>query len=99
MGYNGTQNHTQRGRLRRAVPTLCPPGRWAHAEQVARACYRRRNALPTRDLVVDLMVADIARGYVNTGVFPRADVDPVAHVAEDDDRAGTSRIWGQKEQY
>ena len=50
--------------------------------------------------VVDLMVADIiARGYVNTGVFSRADVDPVARVAEDDDRAGTARIWDQKEQY
>ena len=45
------------------------------------------------------MVADIARGYVNTGVFSRADVDPVACVAEDDDRAGTARIWGRKEQY
>ena len=45
------------------------------------------------------MVADIARGYVNTGVFSRADVDPVARVAEDDDRSGTARIWGRKEQY
>ncbi len=33
-------------------------------------CYRRRNALTARDLVVDLMVADIARG-MNTGAFPR----------------------------
>ena len=61
---------TPRARLRRAVPSLCPPGRWAHAEQVARTCYRRRNALPARDLVVDLMVADIARS-MNTGAFPR----------------------------
>ena len=49
--------------------------------------------------MVDLMVADIARGYVNTGVFSRADVDPVARVAEDDDRVPGARIWGRKEQY
>ena len=36
--------------------------------------------------MVDLMVADIARGYVNTGVFPRADVDPVARIAKGDSR-------------
>ena len=88
-----------RGRLRRAVASSYPPGTRACAEQVARTCFQRGNALPAPTLMVDLMVADIARGYVKTGVFPRADVDPVARVAEDDDRAGTARIWGRKEQY
>ena len=49
--------------------------------------------------MVDLMVADIACGYVNTGIFPRADVDPVARVAKGDSRVPGARIWGQNEQY
>ena len=49
--------------------------------------------------MADMMVTDIARGYVNTGVFPRGDVYPVTRIAKGDSRVPGARIWGRKEQY